>query len=141
MNKKQIKEAKRFTKYMLGGGLQFWSGYAVFAFCDVVLGLPFWPNKVLAYFVGASFQFVTERYWVFKYKNLSHKRLGTSAERFYGLMIVNFLLDLVIVGGLRELGLTPYLGQFVSAGFFTIWNYMLFKFWVFTSASRKRRKK
>jgi putative flippase GtrA len=53
-------------------------------------------------------------------------------------MVVNFLLDLAIVGGLRAAGLTPYLGQFASAGFFTVWNYVLFKLWVFQRTHRKR---
>jgi putative flippase GtrA len=139
MNQQQLNEAKRFTKYMLGGGLQFWSGYAVFAACDVFFHVPFWPNKILAYAVGASFQFLIERYWAFHYKNMGARRLRTSAERFYGLMAVNFVLDLAIVGGLRAAGLTPYIGQFVSAGFFTFWNYSLFKLWVFKSGRRRKK--
>ena len=137
LKKKQVKEAKRFTQYMIGGGAQFWVGYGAFALLDLVFHIPFWPNKIVAYFIGASINFFIERYWVFGRKKLGRQQLETSAQRFYFLMAVNFILDLAIVGGLRELGLTPYLGQFASAGFFTIWNYLLFKLWVFHRAKRK----
>lgn len=127
---------------MVGGGAQFWSGYAAFALLDVVFRIDFWPAKIAAYFVGVSLNFFIERFWVFGAKRLGKKQVEASAQRFYSLMFVNFLIDLAIVGGLRELGLTPYLGQFVSAGFFTVWNYLLFKLWVFHKARRKtaRRK-
>lgn len=133
---KQKKEWVRFGEYMVGGGAQFWSGYAAFAVFDQLLSITFWPAKSLAYFLGATVNFVLERFWVFKQKRITKKQIETTAGRYYLLMLVNFALDLAIVGGLRELGLTPYLGQFVAAGFFTIWNYLLFKLWVF---ARQRR--
>lgn len=136
---KQKSEVTRFTQYMIGGGAQFWSGYAAFAFFDLILHIPFWPTKIMAYFVGASVNFFIERYWVFDIKRgVSKKQLETSAQRFYSLMAFNFVLDLAIVGGLRELGVTPYIGQFISAGFFTVFNYVLFKIWVFKSRRRRR---
>lgn len=141
MKKRQIKEAKRFTQYMVGGGAQFWSGYAAYALFDAVLGIDFWPAKIVAYFIGVSINFLIERYWVFAHKRLGKRQLETSAERYYSLMFVNFILDLAIVGGLRQLGLTPYLGQFVSAGFFTVWNYLLFKLWVFARQRRQPAKR
>ncbi|MDZ7744532.1 MAG: GtrA family protein [Candidatus Saccharibacteria bacterium] len=130
LRKKDKKEAKRFVEYMIGGGAQFWSGYLAFALFDL-LGMPFWPNKSLAYFIGVTANYGLQRFWVFGRKGITKKQIETSATKFYTLMFVNFLIDLGIVGGLRELGLTPYLGQFVSAGFFTLWNYLIFKFWVF----------
>jgi putative flippase GtrA len=133
---KQIREVKRFGEYMVGGGAQFWSGYAAFALLDQVIGMSFWPAKSLAYFLGVSVNFILERFWVFGQKRITRQQIQTTASRFYTLMFLNFLIDLGIVGGLRELGLTPYLGQFVSAGFFTVWNWVLFKLWVF---ARKRR--
>ncbi len=138
LKKKQIKEAKRFTEYMVGGGAQFWSGYAAYAVFDLVFHVGFWPAKIAAYFVGASVNFGIERFWVFGGKRISKRQVETSAQRYYVLMFVNFLLDLLIVGGLRYLGLTPYIGQFVSAGFFTVWNYLLFKVWVFTNKRHRK---
>ncbi len=136
LKRKQRKELVRFGEYMVGGGAQFWSGYAAFAVFDQVMGVSFWPAKSISYFLGVSVNFVLERFWVFKQKRITKKQIETTAGRFYLLMMVNFILDLAIVGGLRELGLTPYIGQFVAAGFFTVWNYLLFKLWVFSKKGR-----
>jgi len=138
LRKKQVREVKRFTEYMVSGGAQFWSGYAAYAAFDTVLGMAFWPAKIISYFLGASVNFGLERFWVFGKKGITKKQVNTSAQRYYGLMLINFLIDLAIVGGLRELGVTPYIGQFVSAGFFTVFNYTLFKLWVFRKQSRRK---
>ncbi|MDZ7786344.1 MAG: GtrA family protein [Candidatus Saccharibacteria bacterium] len=141
IKKKQKRGIKRFGGYMVGGGAQFWSGYAAFALFDAVFGINFWWAKSLAYFIGVSVNYGLERFWVFKVKNITRKQIETSAGKFYTLMFVNFLLDLGIVGGLRQLGLTPYLGQFVSSGFFTVWNWVLFNLWVFSKKRVPRKKK
>jgi putative flippase GtrA len=139
LKRKHVKEVKRFTQYMMGGGVQFWSGYAAFAAFDLIFHMPFWPARVISYAVGISLNFFIERFWVFKTgRKLAKRQLGASAQRYYILMVIDFILDQAIVGGLRAAGLTPYLGQFVSAGFFTVWNYLLFKLWVFQTARRKR---
>src|SRR5688572_29057435 len=94
LKKKQVKEAKRFSKYLVGGNAQFWSGYAAFALFDVVFHVPFWPAKITAYFVGVSVNFFIERFWAFGGKRLGKRQVESSAQRYYLLMIVNFLIDL-----------------------------------------------
>jgi putative flippase GtrA len=136
---KKKSEALRFVQYNIAGSAQFWSGYGAFAILDLVLHIPFWPNKIFAYFFGVTVAFGIDRYWVFAAKRVTKRQLHTSAQRFYSLMFVDFLLDLAIVGGLRQLGLTPYIGQFVSAGFFVVWNYLIMKIWVFRVPKRRRR--
>jgi putative flippase GtrA len=141
IHRKYQKEARRFSAYMVSGGAQFWSGYAAFALFDLVFGIPFWPAKITAYFIGASVNFGLERFWVFRSKkHVSRKQIEVSARKYYLLMFSNFVIDQAIVGGLREVGISPYIGQFVSAGFFTFWNYALFKFWVFRDQKAKRAK-
>lgn len=137
---KTKKEFRRIAEYMVSGGAQFWSGYAAFAVLDLVFKIPFWPNRVLSYAFGVIVNFYLQRFWVFGKQKLSKKQLHTSAEKYYTLMFINFLLDLAIVGGLYELaGVSPYIGQFVSAGFFTVYNYLLFKFWVFRVKKRENK--
>lgn len=133
------REFVRFAEYMAAGGAQFWSGYIGFAILDKIFGVTFWPAKILAYFIGATVNFFLERYWVFAKKKTTKKEVKESAEKYYSLMVLNFILDLAIVGGLREIGISPYIGQFVSAGFFTVFNYVLFKFWVFSKKAKKRK--
>lgn len=127
----------QLSEYMVSGGAWFWSGYAAYAVLDAVLGVSFWYAKIGSYIIGASINFLLQRYWVFKQKNTSKKQLGDSAKRYYSLMVVNFVLDQAIVGGLREVGISPYIGQFISSGFFTVWNWLWYSLWVFGKKDKK----
>jgi putative flippase GtrA len=127
----------QLTEYMISGGAWFWVGYASFAFLDLVLGVTFWTAKISSYLIGASINFLLQRYWVFRVRKNTQKQVGNAAKRYYGLMVVNFVLDQGIVGGLRELGVTPYIGQFISAGFFTVWNWLWYSLWVFKKQKKQ----
>ena len=138
--KKTKKFIIQFTEYMISGGAWFWVGYGAFAFMDLVLGIEFWPAKISSYFIGASVNFLLQRFWVFKQKKNSKKELGDAAKRYYSLMAVNFVLDQIIVGGLREVGVSPYIGQFIASGFFTVWNWLWYSRWVFKKQKPAHRK-
>lgn len=132
-------EIARLIAYSITGGAWFWSGYAMFAFCDQALGLNLWWAKLIANIFGISINFILERTWVFKEKR-RHKRLTVVTERYITLTLCNFVIDYAIIRLLRDrFGISPYIGQFVSAGFFYGWNYLWYKYWVF-SVARKARK-
>ncbi len=44
---------------------------------------------------------------------------------------MDFALDYFIVYWLKGVGITPYIGQFISSGFFTVWKYLWYRLWVF----------
>lgn len=48
---------------------------------------------------------------------------------------VYFWSGYAIIAGLKAVGITPYIGFFISAGFFTIWSYLWYKYWVFPEQS------
>jgi hypothetical protein len=41
------------------------------------------------------------------------------------------VLDYAIIGGLKAIGITPYIGFFISSLFFTVWSWLWYKYWVF----------
>lgn len=136
---KQIKKhINRFAAYMASGGAQFWTGYGAFALFDTVFGWTFWAAKSVSYLVGVTVNFALQSSWVFKGRRTKLQE-EVVAAKFYGLMFVNFVIDFGIVAGLREMGVTPYIGQFISAGFFTVWNYALFNLWIFKKQKRAAR--
>lgn len=126
----------QFGEYLVGGGAYFWSGYAIFALCYSGLGWGVLPAKIAADVVGWTVNYGIQRYWAFNSKSLRHHE-GETLARYIGLMLLNLLLDYAIVLGLSQLGVTPYIGFFISAGFFMFWNYYWYRFWVF---NRKRKK-
>lgn len=137
---KKKKELKRIFEYLVTGGAWFWSGYAMFALCYSVFGLDIVPAKIISYSFGLAVNFILERFWVFDSKD-ARKSLDKVTTRYVLLSVVNLAIDTAIVWGLSRLGITPYIGQFISAGFFTVWNYAWYRLWVFARhASPKPRR-
>lgn len=126
----QKRELKQIIQYAITGGAWFWSGYAMFALLYSLFGVGIVPAKIISYVFGLLVNFVLERFWVFDSKD-SRKELDKVSVRYVILSGVNLGIDTLIVWSLAQIGLTPYLGQFVSAGFFTVWNYAWYRFWVF----------
>ena len=139
-NKVKRKEIIQLAEYLISGGLYFWTGYLVFALCWSVAGWSLWWAKLSANLVGWTFNYLMQRYWVFKNDDLrDHKTEVTG--RYIFITLVDFVMDYLIVAGLKAQGVTPYIGQFVSAGFFTGWNYFWYRFWVFPDKFGKHRVK
>ena len=132
LSKKNRRELLRFTEYMISGGAYFWTGYLVFFVADKGFHLNLWWAKLAANVTGWIVNYMLQRYWVFNNKQLK-KHQTEVTTRYIIITLVNFMLDYAIVATLKSAGLTPYLGQFVSSGFFTVWNYLWYKYWVFPS--------
>ncbi|MDB5165960.1 MAG: hypothetical protein JWM37_32 [Candidatus Saccharibacteria bacterium] len=141
MLKKLLKgfEPKRFLEYMVSGGAYFWFGYFVFFVCDQWLHLNLWWAKLLANVSGWTINYLLQRYWVFADGRKASEQ--AISGRYAVITLVDFLLDYLIVAGLQMLGLTPYIGQFVSSAFFTVWNYAWYKWWVFPAKYVHRARK
>lgn len=119
----------QFVEYMLTGGVWFWSGYVIIVVLDDHIGL-FWAN-LLGNAVGITLNFLLSRYWVFKTNKKS--KTGEAAWRYIVYTALNaFLLNYLILYGLEEgFGIDPAIGQFIASAFFTIWNFVWYKLWVF----------
>jgi putative flippase GtrA len=123
------KATKQFAKYMTGGSLYFWTGYAVFAICYSLFHWYWLWAKVLADAIGWSLNYLVQRYWAFAGQH--HLSEMQHVGRYLTIETIGFVLDYLIIAGLRLIGITPYIGFFISAGFFTIWSYLWYKYWVF----------
>jgi|SRR3989344_2339129 len=140
LKKKQRKEITRIAEYMISGGVYFWSGYAAFFICDKVFHLNLWWAKLASNIFGWTMNYVLQRYWVFKNPKLAQHKTEVTT-RYAIITLVDFLIDYLIVAALKGVGITPYVGTFISSGFFTVWNYLWYKFWVFPERFTETRKK
>jgi len=138
--KEQRKLVIQFVEYLISGGAYFWSGYLVFFICDKGLHFNLWWAKLSANVVGWTVNYTLQRFWVFNNKQLKGHNTQVTG-RYAVITLVDFIMDYFIVAGLKSLGLTPYLGQFVSAGFFTVWNYLWYRFWVFPEQFKTKKRK
>lgn len=123
------KEVKRFIKYWLGGSVYFWLGYLVFALAYSVFHWNWFPAKILADAIGWTSNYIIQRFWTFS--DRIHLSEMQHAGRYIFIESIGFILDYLIIWGLKSIGITPYIGFFLSAGFFTIWSYLWYKYWVF----------
>lgn len=138
LKKKQTKELKRFTEYMISGGAYFWSGYLAFFIFDKGFKTSFFWAKSISTLTGWTVNYILQRYWVFKNPSLKKHQTQVTG-RYIVITVTDFILDYLIVFGLKSVGITPYIGQFVSSGFFTVWNYLWYKYWVFPEQFVKKK--
>jgi putative flippase GtrA len=126
----ETRPVRQFLKFLVGGNVYFWSGYAVFALCYSVFGWWWLWAKVVADIVGWSLNYFVQRYWAFASNHLKLSEMQ-HVGRYLSIEIIGFILDYAIIAGLRAIGITPYIGFFIAAGFFTVWNFLWYKYWVF----------
>lgn len=126
----------QFAEYMFAGGVWFWSGYILIVLLDEPLGL--FTANFIGNAVGITLNFILERYWVFRTKKPA--KLGVTTTRYIVYTALNaFLLNYLILYSLREwAGIGPEIGQFIASGFFTVWNYFWYKYWVFAKVTHKK---
>jgi putative flippase GtrA len=139
LRKKEKREVKRITEYMVSGGAYFWSGYLTFFLIDQGLHGSFFWAKSISTLTGWTVNYVLQRYWVFNNPKLK-KHQTEVTDRYILITLVNFVLDYAIVWGLKNVGISPYIGQFISSGFFTVWNYLWYRLWVFPEKYPRRKR-
>jgi len=125
----------QFAKYMVGGSMYFWVGYVVFAVCYTGLGWTWLPAKIAADAVGWTANYIVQRFWTFS--GQIHLSEMQHAGRYIFIASLGFVLDYLIIWGLYSIGVTPYIGFFIAAGFFTVWNWLWYKYWVFPDKSKR----
>ena len=124
------KNLAQFIKYLAGGNLYFWSGYLIFALGYSILHWWWLWAKIAADIFGWTLNYIAQRYWAFKPEH-PHLREIQHIGRYIFIESVGFVIDYLIIGGLNYIGITPYVGFFISAGFFTVWSFLWYKYWVF----------
>lgn len=131
-------EVRRFVKYFAGGSIYFWLGYAVFAIGYSVFHWGWLPAKLLADAIGWSANYLAQRLWAFSDRiSLSEMQ---HAARYITIESIGFVLDYLIIYGLKSVGISPYIGFFISSAFFTVWSWLWYKYWVFPKVRKSSKK-
>src|SRR5580698_9109157 len=130
-------DSVRFFKYMVGGSIYFWVGYGVFALCYSGFHWKWLPAKILSDAIGWTLNYLVQRLWTFS----DHISLGEMqhAGRYVTIESIGFVMDYALIGGLVHIGISPYIGFFISGIFFTFWSFLWYKYWVFPEVGGKKR--
>jgi putative flippase GtrA len=129
----------QFAEYMVGGGVYFWGGLAIFSLCYNVFHWHWLIAKGLADIIGWSANFAIQRYWAF-YDSKLKGQDGRVVFRFVLINGIDLFIDYAIVWAFVHNGITPYAGFFASAAFTTVWDYLWYRFWVFKPATSHHTK-
>ncbi len=125
----------QFIYFNLGGVVFFVAGYAVFVLLYGVLGWHWLIAKLIADLVGWSLNYLVQHYLAFRTSaaGQGHKAV---LKKFIPFSLANVLIDYGIVGGLNWLGISPFIGLWVSSLFFTVWKWLWYKHWIFRSPAK-----
>lgn len=126
-------------QYLVTGIVVFYSDYLVFWVAYSLKNWSIVQAQAVAYVVGVVTNFLLERYWVFKHQT-KNEPVRKETGRYVVILIVNYFLTVAILELLESFGISPLWGKYAAAFFFTFWNYVVFRFWVFKGNPQKRKK-
>jgi len=121
---------KQFVLYNIGGIAFFGVGYGLFALLYGIASWPWWVAKIFADLAGWTVNYLVQRHIAFR-REAAGQRERTILGKFTAISLVNVPLDYAIVGGLKLLGVSPFIGLWLSSLFFTVWKYLWYRSWVF----------
>lgn len=121
----------QFAKLQLAGNIPFWGTYLGFMLLDKVFHMPEFQALAIATVIANVLFFIVDDKWVFADTNGRH---GSKYEavKFAVFISISAIVVFAITNALSHFGgISPYIGQFISAGISTIWTFAGLRFWVF----------
>jgi putative flippase GtrA len=135
---KNRKVVVQFVEYMISGGVYFWVGYGILNYLYYAAHWSLWWATLVSNVIGWTANFILQRFWVFNNKSLKGNQTQVTS-RYIIITLVDFVLNYFILYGLKTVGITPAIGQFISSAFFTVWNWVWYKYWVFPDNMKKHK--
>lgn len=114
-------------RYLLVGGASFVLDLGLLALCYRVFGWPLWLATAAGFWGSFFFNFSLQRRFAFR----TDTTVLGGAFRYSLLLGVNTLATIGIVWVFEEIGAGIVIGKVVATGATTVWNYFLYKYWVF----------
>lgn len=116
-------------RYLITGGLAFLLDFGLLALFHEVLGWEVWLATGLAFVITFAFNFTAQKLFTFS----STTQTSSSLIRFTILVAFNTGATVAIV---TLMSLTPVgwaLGKIVATFVTTVWNYFIYRYWVFAA--------
>lgn len=123
--------SNRLLRFLLVGGLSFALDLGLLILLHEGFGVDLWIATPIAFLSSLVFNFLIQRSFTFK----STRGRGSSMIRYGVLVIFNTLMTDVIVNLFHNLDLTYTAGKVVATALTMVWNFFLYKHWVFHSSA------
>ena len=129
--KKLIQLITQFAKLQLAGNIPFWGTYFGFMALDKIFGMPEFQALAIATVAANALFYIVDDKWVFADTGGRHTS-KYEAVKFAIFISASAIVVFMITNALSMFGgISPYIGQFISAGLSTIWTFAGLRFWVF----------
>lgn len=126
-----LKNLIQFIKLQLAGNILFWGTYIGYFLLHELANWSEIAALATASIIAHAAFFIVDKRWVF-HEHEGRRKTRVELMRFIIFMGINYFINLAIIAGLSlYLDISPYIGQFVSALFFTFWTFIGLKYWVF----------
>lgn len=115
------------VRFLLVGGLSFAIDLGLLALLHEVFGVDLWIATPIAFLVSLVFNFLLQRIFTFQATNKG----SVSAAKYLLLVLLNIVVSDVIVTGFDALGWSYVVGKTTATILTTVWNYFLYRHWIF----------
>jgi putative flippase GtrA len=129
-----------FIKLQIAGNIPFWGTYGINALLDKGFNVDKYQALLVATVLANAVFFVVDDRWVFK-NSRGKRKESAEVWKFVIFMSFSALLTFNITWQLYSLlGISTYIGQFISAALSILWTFIGLRFWVFAPLRKKSKK-
>lgn len=121
------------VKFLVVGGASFAIDLGLLALLHEVGGVDLWVATPIAFLASLVFNFLVQRKFTFR----SSGRADVSLLKYGVLVVFNVIATDVVVNVVDGAGYPYALGKVIATVATTIWNFLLYKHWIFKSPSRE----
>lgn len=126
----QIKKRQELIKFLISGGTSALVNFCLLYFFTDILGIWYLLSSVMAFVFSFFVSFFLQKFWTFGDKNRS------VLARQMALYLLIALFDLCVNTALMYVlvdmfGLWYMLAQFFVTGTIAVWNFLVYKFFIF----------
>lgn len=117
-------------RYLIIGSTAFAADYIVLLIGYYTLNFPLNMATTLGFFTGFIISFSINKSWVFGGRHRKH--VVRQLIEYSLLVAFNYIFTVWFVGYFNTLGLAPAIGKLIAMGLIVCWNYVLFRWVIFT---------
>lgn len=116
-------------RYLLVGGLCFLADVVLLWLLHEVIGVPLAVAAPAGFLLSFALTYTAQRLAAFR----SSAAVPASVAKYAALVIFNTVATAVIVSGVDALGWGWFVGKVAAVAATTVWNYFVYRYWVFAT--------
>lgn len=126
--------SKEIVRFLIVGGISFLIDFGLLTLLHGYFGVELWVATPVAFLTSLFFNFLLQRTFTFKAGN----NRSVSFLKYSILVVLNTFAADLIVNAADWMGAGYQIGKVISTVMATIWNYFLYKNWIFKSGSNTK---